>query len=181
MCLISKLRNERVNMPRQLLKTGMNAVTSRPSMTRVRRLQIEKKYGVYGRKDCGTKASSFILRIRWRVWGRSPRRSTSANLSRLSEPLLDRFRRDLMDRPFNFRFRAGLRKSQPPIRGRAELCIILHVREQAFNDGRSSDRHRRISSTSSGGSRFHPLARSVVGGVRHGLGFDLAGKSFFKS
>ena len=46
MCPMSKLLNERVNIPRQLSNTGVNAVTSRPSMIRVCRLSIERKYGV---------------------------------------------------------------------------------------------------------------------------------------
>ena len=121
--------------------------------------------------------SSSILRTRLRVCGRSPRRPISANLSRPSEPLLVRFKRDCMDPRFGFRFRAGLRQSQLPMRGRAELSMSLHVREQAFNVGRSSDRHRRISSTSSGGSRFHPLAHLAVGEVCRGLRCNLAGRS----
>jgi hypothetical protein len=66
------------------------------------------------------------------------------------------------------------------MRGRAELSIILQVREQAFNAGRSSDSHFRISSISSGGSRSHPLAHSAVGEVRRSLRCNLTGTSFFQ-
>ena len=66
-------------------------------------------------------------------------------------------------------------------RGRAELSMTLHVKEHDFNEGRSSDRYPRISSTSSGGRRFHPLAHSVVVGARQGLRCDAVGRSFFQS
>lgn len=86
-----------------------------------------------------------------------------------------------MDRLFNFRLRAGLRQSQLPRRGRAELCMILQVRAQAFSEGRSSDRHRRISSISSGGSRINPPSHSMDGEAGRGLRCNLLGKTFFQN
>ena len=134
-----------------------------------------------GCKNSGVSGESPILTTRCRVCCRSPWRSAATNLSKLSGFFLGRFKRDFMDRLLDFRFRVDVRYSQPPMRGCAESSMVLHVREQAFKVGRSSDRYPRILSTSSGGRRTHPLARSTVEGTCRGLGWDVARADFFQN
>ena len=95
--LISRPRNEWVNIPKQSLNTGMSIWRSRWSMARVWSLSMERKYGTCACKNSSVSEEWPLLTTRCRVCCRSPWRSAATNLSKLSGLPLGCLERDFMD------------------------------------------------------------------------------------